>query len=1363
MIVSGLANSDLASPSQGICGVEIHFDHEYLGDLTVTLISPDGTSVGLIGPTTTAITPTNLSTWDINFVPCATPAAPDAGFTAMWSNIQAWQALTPYSGTYHPNAGCLEDFDSGSANGLWQVVIEDHEALQLGNLIEVTLIFCDPTGLNCLLCEPNAGMLSPLSLNICSGENFQSSDIMVDFGGPQPSPLVYSYEYILTSGNTILQTGNNFSITPPVGSFQICGLSYLTDDSVTINALIATDDFDLLSQAVADGVVCADLTSSCIALEVTGKPDTIFVSTDLCGGEVFTYGGQDYVSDGVFYQTHDGPGLCDTVHEIRISPRVLNVQVPIPDTLFCGMGDVSLSAIPSGGPGPFSYQWTTINGNITSMTTGSSITVNQSGQYFVEVSDGVCDGLGSGNVIPGPGFPQVVVTGGTITCSNPVVNLQPIFSPANATVAWTGPMGFSSNQPNIGVNVPGNYTLVITNAAGCITSRSVTVALDTMTRTPAIQIVDMNCQTMIASLGTNFSKFEVEYEWNGPNGYFSNSWRPGITDPGVYTLTATFPNGCIRTGTFVFNGDFTIPDMQMPPDDTLNCNEIITLTVTSGTPGTVFAWTGPDNFSSMQASIMIEQEGVYSAVVTAPNGCKNFGDVDIFQGDDIFSFTKIRDTLTCSEPIGTIGVITSDADIFEWLNYTGPGDDQPMIQVDDGGNYTLQMTDSNSGCVVVINIRVIEDFVVPPFNYTVDTVTCFEPIAEFNFVPTAGVNYASVFWELPDLSIVNDVTLMSSVPGIYTLTAIGANGCQSSRSIDLPFDTLRPFLILEADTLICRDTAMLVAQSLDSVSTLQWSGPGIIETNDFVAFVNEAGWYHLSAAGPNGCPAELDILVDSNFVLPTYTLTHDTLECGEDALMVIDPVLTGNQFRWFDPGNSLISTDTFVSVNQPGVYAIEIEGLNQCIAFDTVRLDSLDYPDLAIITDTFTCVRNMADIEALTDLAQNTIAWTDLNTDTLSLLPIFTVPDAGPYVLSVTGPNNCTSLDTIRVPYDTLAPSVVIQQVGDIRCQEREVVLDGSASFPSPLSYTWSATNGMILSDPTASMVDILDTGLYVLSVVYLQNGCTDSDSLMVVQHPDAITSADLIVLSPRCHGEGNASIEVAALSGGVGMINYQLNNGPLQASPYFEDLSAGIYTLTAIDQANCVFDTLVQIDTSIIFSVDAGPDIEIYIGETTTLEGMTDLSDDNVSGNAWLEYGSIICTDCVTEEVSPLETTTYSYQVMSNSGCVLSDEMIVYVLDQARFYIANVFSPNGDGINDIINLNSTGGIETVLQWIIFDRWGDAVFGATNFDPMDASVFWDGRTSTGEFSNPGVFPYVIEFQLISGKRRVHHGEITLLR
>lgn len=61
--VSGLVDNNLSSPTQGICGVEVEFNHEYLGDLTITLISPSGTEVQLIGDPTTAIS-NQLISWE---------------------------------------------------------------------------------------------------------------------------------------------------------------------------------------------------------------------------------------------------------------------------------------------------------------------------------------------------------------------------------------------------------------------------------------------------------------------------------------------------------------------------------------------------------------------------------------------------------------------------------------------------------------------------------------------------------------------------------------------------------------------------------------------------------------------------------------------------------------------------------------------------------------------------------------------------------------------------------------------------------------------------------------------------------------------------------------------------------------------------------------------------------------------------------------------------------------------------------------------------------------------------------------------------------------------------------------------------
>lgn len=196
----------------------------------------------------------------------------------------------------------------------------------------------------------------------------------------------------------------------------------------------------------------------------------------------------------------------------------------------------------------------------------------------------------------------------------------------------------------------------------------------------------------------------------------------------------------------------------------------------------------------------------------------------------------------------------------------------------------------------------------------------------------------------------------------------------------------------------------------------------------------------------------------------------------------------------------------------------------------------------------------------------------------------------------------------------------------------------------------------------------------------------------------------------------------------------YQLNGGAIQSSPVFDGLQAGTYLLQVTDAGNCVFDTTIIIAPSFSFSIDAGPDVEIYLGESIELTGMTDLVPGDILSDQWDSMGATLCTNCPDFEVSPLRR--LRIPINSRHGVGVSNQMrLWFCTGKGKYYMANIFSPNGDGVNDEVRLNASPGIEKVLQWVIFDRWGNAVFGHTDFDPADTSVFWNGRTSTGDFVN----------------------------
>ena len=226
-------------------------------------------------------------------------------------------------------------------------------------------------------------------------------------------------------------------------------------------------------------------------------------------------------------------------------------------------------------------------------------------------------------------------------CDQPSIDINPIFIPSDANIIWAGPGGFNTVQPNISVSIPGDYTLNVTNQAGCTTSRTVDIGIDTSTFPVNVVNMGKNCQNSYITLGNDPELLSL-WQWNGPNGFSSNYYRPNVTDPGIYILTGTYSNGCTRLGTFFFDGDFSIPDISISPRDTLNCNELLSMTVSSLTAGASYSWSGPLGFSSAQSTVQTNQEGVYTGIVTAPNGCQNSAPVIVDKGDDIFDFKGFK-------------------------------------------------------------------------------------------------------------------------------------------------------------------------------------------------------------------------------------------------------------------------------------------------------------------------------------------------------------------------------------------------------------------------------------------------------------------------------------------------------------------------------------------------------------------------------------------------------------------------------------------------------------------------------------------------------------------------------------------------
>jgi gliding motility-associated-like protein len=106
-----------------------------------------------------------------------------------------------------------------------------------------------------------------------------------------------------------------------------------------------------------------------------------------------------------------------------------------------------------------------------------------------------------------------------------------------------------------------------------------------------------------------------------------------------------------------------------------------------------------------------------------------------------------------------------------------------------------------------------------------------------------------------------------------------------------------------------------------------------------------------------------------------------------------------------------------------------------------------------------------------------------------------------------------------------------------------------------------------------------------------------------------------------------------------------------------------------------------------------------------------------------------------------------------NNNGCTFTDTMQVFIED-CNLFMPNVFTPDNDGINDVIAFSVEKG--EILELKIQNRWGMMMYEGTNSE-------WNGEDKSGSPCVAGTYFYVIEFENVDGSVGVEQGWFFLSR
>ncbi len=869
------------------------------------------------------------------------------------------------------------------------------------------------------------------------------------------------------------------------------------------------------------------------------------------------------------------------------------------------------------------------------------------------------------------------------------------------------------------------------------------------------------------------------YNWDSPlpnmNLPSTNATVNGL-DPGRYYLTITDSSGsgCVHIdsidvgATTIIESNAVVTDVSCFGAD----NGSINLTPSAigvNNGGYSFDWNDLPGVMNPEDRMMLDGNmgTAYEVTITDAAGCELVESYDVVEPDQILITLDVSMNETCVVGMDGSATISVTGGVGT-LNYdwgTTPNQTTPMATNLVGGDYTVTVSDMN-GCLDSLMVTILPPD--PPIISLPDTslLACSNSVdgsLEVIVVSTTSpvTTYAWSPNTTDNTAIVNNLGI-----GTYFVTVTTADGCTAIDTSVIaspnPITLLDSLVVIPTCPEDNNGAVNIIVEGGTAPYVYNWS-TGFIGSNTLLPGLMGDSTYCATITDSNQCEA-LEVCVylpipppiQATFTGQTLVSCNDGNTCDATAIALVSGGTGGNDYDFTWASNEV---DSIANALCAGWNTVSItDGV--CGIRDSVFIDAPDplSVDVAsIVIDEPTCfgaTDGGASLMGDGGTPQYDYVWSTGSVTN----SIFDVP-AGSYNVTITDTNGCIFQFVVPIAEpDSLIATIDLFGTSDALCfgeDDGDISVVWSGGNSGPAMYEW--TNN-VSNTSTASGLPV---GTYNITVTDI-NGCSDTTE-HVINQPPPIMAVIPTPMEPECFGFQTFITLDTVFGGNPGLYTYSVDNGPQQlvnaAIPVFADLT---HTISIFDSEGCRLDTMLFINQPDEVIVNLGPDVEIQLGDSIQLEPLP-VSALAIDSIFWTPADFLSCTDCFEPWSAPLSTQEYTFTIIDINGCMGSDDIIVDVDKNRNIYIPNIFSPNGDGFNDIFKVESGPGVVDVNFMYIFDRWGEQLFERNNFVPADdISGGWDG-TFKGKEAPTGVYVYIIEVDFADGITLLYRGDITIIR
>jgi gliding motility-associated-like protein len=496
----------------------------------------------------------------------------------------------------------------------------------------------------------------------------------------------------------------------------------------------------------------------------------------------------------------------------------------------------------------------------------------------------------------------------------------------------------------------------------------------------------------------------------------------------------------------------------------------------------------------------------------------------------------------------------------------------------------------------------------------------------------------------------------------------------------------------------------------------------------------------------NGCssnPVGPITLINAPLVAPTVGSNSPVCEEGVISLTAVS--YPGATYNWTGP-NTFSSTQQNPNISpaqlvETGTYTVT-SSINGCTTPPaTVNVVVVPLPAPPLTQNVNYCQDDI--VPPLTAQGIN-LLWYDVATGGTGL-QIFTPPTNTPGTITYYVSQTVNGCEGHRSPLDVkINPIIVLDLTASqpVVCINDPVVVTNNTTPPPGSVYTWEFSGGDVQggTDNDPRTISWNTYGDKTVSLMVTDGICTTNDAVNILVDTPMHPFFD--IYGHACINE-EIELPMADYTGhNPPVYNWNFDGGTIirgdELGAYWLSWSTdGVKTITLDIPGICPehFEDQVAVHTPPVAQIASVTPNPVCEGVPVTLVAT---QNPGIAAYKWRELDYFGFNNSPVQEAIIKESGWVTLEVLDDYGCSTQDKVYVEVQPCCQIFIPSVFSPNGDGKNDVFR-PKTAGFQHFTTFQVMNRWGQVIFESKN-----QSNGWDG-TFKGVTQDPGTYTYFLQY------------------